>query len=123
MQKMKKIGLYKTLMNRCHQNLQERARKGSEMKMAEQKENFKKRTKDIQNELKERSDKIKENKVLEKKRREVAYSKMEAKKKELMKQQVERRKAEELEGAKKARDMIDENRRRVQLQSELLAKG
>lgn len=36
---------------------------------------------------------------------------------------MQKRKAEEVTRAKKARDMIEENRRRVQLQSELLSKG
>ena len=40
---------------------------------------------------------------------------MEAKKKELMRQQVEKRKQDEIDRAQRARDMIDENRRRVQL--------
>lgn len=48
---------------------------------------------------------------------------MEQKTKELKKQQVAKRKSEELNQAKKVRDMIEENRRRVQLQSELLSKG
>ena len=49
--------------------------------------------------------------------------KAEAKKKELLKQQVQKRKTEEFERARRARDMIEENRRRVQLQSQLLEKG
>lgn len=52
---------------------------------------------------------------MEQKRREVAIARMEAKKKDLLRQQVDKRKAEELKNAKQARDMIDENRRRVQL--------
>lgn len=62
-------------------------------------------------------------KELEKKRHQDTQAKMEAKKKELMRQQVEKRKLDEIERAQRARDMIDENRRRVQLQSELLKRG
>lgn len=47
----------------------------------------------------------------------------EAKKKELVKRQVERRKREEAERARRARDMLLENRQRVALRSELLARG
>ena len=43
------------------------------------------------------------------------HEKAEAKKNVLLRQQVEKRKAEEFARAKKVRDMIDENRRRVQL--------
>ena len=52
---------------------------------------------------------------MEQKRRELAIARMDQKKKDLLRQQVDKRKAEELTRAKQARDMIDENRRRVQL--------
>ena len=93
------------------------------MKMAVQKEHFKRRTKDIQLELKDRSERIKESKEMEKKRREFAQYKMEEKKKELMRQQVEKRKYYEQNKASKAREVIEENRRRAQLEQELPYRG
>ena len=47
----------------------------------------------------------------------------ETKKKELVKRQVERRKYEEAERARRARDMMMENRQRLAIRNELLVRG
>ena len=73
--------------------------------------------------MKDKSEKIKESKELEKKRREQALVKMVEKKKELMRQQVEKRKNQEQNRASRAREVIEENRRRAQLEQELASKG
>lgn len=80
-------------------------------------------TSQIDQTLQAKTQKIRNRKLLEQHRMEQRQRKDEEKKKALMKQQVEKRKAEEQNRAKKARDMIEENRRRVQLQSELVQKG
>ena len=103
------------MRSKAEESKNEMEKRKADIAKAEQMYQVKQRTQWIDQQIKQQSDKYKYQRDLQESKKLEEERKAEGRKKELLKKQLEKRKAEEVQKAKKARDMIEENRRRVQL--------
>mmetsp|Transcript_8323 Transcript_8323/g.12722 ORF Transcript_8323/g.12722 Transcript_8323/m.12722 type:complete len:145 (+) Transcript_8323:675-1109(+) len=115
--------MYNMLKQKCELNLKEKEKIGTEAEQAEKRSLVKERIKNIQKDLQLKSEEIRFKKEQAEFAKYQEELQKEAKKKELLRQQIEKRKMQEETRVQRVRNIIDENRRRIEFQSELVKSG
>lgn len=113
LQKAQDITMYNALKSKCEENFQAKQKESSDQRQAKNRGQLKQRQQVVQRALQQKSEQIKFQKVNEIRQRELELRRIEDKKKRLQKEQIEKRKQDAIDRAKKVRDMIEENRRKV----------